>query len=349
MRIAIEDVYYCLESPSHKIFNTLREDNNPSLGFLYKYRNKRYILTVKDFAYNHYDGDIFHIVGIVLNKPCNNPKNFVLICNHIIESLWKNNTLDFTLLKEDKLKYLKNRDIDDISVYKRDFNNKDFTYWKQYNFDIDTLNNNYIFAVSSAYYNDNLIYTYRSTDPCYAYYLGKKDSKAIWQLYYPLRAKGKIKFITNNRQSLLSTFNLKLNSDVLVLCKSRKDEILTKQLVDKYLGEPYIFISYGDYRNISYSSFASESAILSKELMQALYKIAPIIITITDFDRQGKACGYYHKKHYNTIPLYLTKKYKHKDITDYYKEEGEEKSMELVDETFKYLFKKLNYAQTSKE
>ena len=347
--ISREDVDYCLQSSGNKINNPLRDDRNPSLGFKYMLKGSAYKLYMKDFADSRYNGDCFYIVGLQIGKDCNNKSDFIFICYDIINKVY---------YKSEKLVFNKINTVKDV-IKKLDFqtrpiSNLDLKYWKQYGLEIEDLIEGYVYAVEEAYVEDKRIYKYSYKDLCYAYYLGIDNETNIYQLYFPLRdKKAKLKrFITNSKQQIQTLLDIKLNSDLLIITKSRKDVLLLKKLEkiilsDSRLEIHNLFLLKGNFK-ISYCSLSSESNRLSKETINKLKQVSHNIVFLTDFDREGRNCAYYHKRLYNTTSLHLTngfmntKDYKYKDITDYYKGEGLTKTIHLAQETLILLINKFN-------
>ena len=75
-----EDVIrFNISSPNDRIRNPLRNDKHPSLSFKY-YSDK---LICRDFGDGRFRGDIFEVVGYIINKNCKTSEGFVYILSLI--------------------------------------------------------------------------------------------------------------------------------------------------------------------------------------------------------------------------------------------------------------------------
>lgn len=292
--IDIEDINACITQSNYRISNPLRIDRNPSLSFKY-YGNK---LILRDFADIRFRGDIFEIVGYVLNLNCRNPAHFQSICDDIILkcSSYSNTKL---IISEDEHSIINSKHFT-IDIESRPLNMSDIKYWNTQGLLKDTVDE-FIIPVGSYYLNGRYInYKYRSNDPCYAYYLGNHKFK----LYFPYRDKKDIKFITNNRFPI-ECFTKIGYRDYLILTKAYKDNCLIIQ-----------FLRQLNINNIQALSISGETAKLNDNILKAIRLRNPKgIITLFDNDSVGINSTKYYEETYGTIPWYFALGYTGKDPT----------------------------------
>lgn len=276
LNIPVSDIYNCLNYPSDKISNPLREDKDPSVSF--KYLNGK--LRMKDFADARFNGDIFHLVGLILGINCNNSIGFITICIDIINlmSSQQNNHLttklyhktDITLKTPEKIVFISR------PIYKLDliiFSG------------LNLANPDYhIYPVKYAWLNkEEPIYTFDSSNPCYAYHFGYEKEIETIQLYFPLRKKGlkfKPRFYYNGHLQLLGG-NYLIPNENLIITKSWKDRNMIKYILS------IIAINNPLANTYEVSSVASEAIILKEEIVNALFTLYKNIILILDNDKMG--------------------------------------------------------------
>lgn len=313
--IDIEDINLCLTRNNHKVHNPLRVDKNPSLSFKY-YGSK---LILRDFADIRFRGDVFEIVGYVLNKNCRKPSDFQDICDDILYKCRNHINNNITVdINEHKVVSSGNFTID-IDV--RPLNMSDIKYFAEQGLLKDTVEE-FIIPVSEYYLNGNRAkYRYRQSDPCYAYYLGRGKFK----LYFPYRDKKDIKFITNNRFPI-ECFSKIGHYDYIILTKAYKDNCLIKQ-----------FLRELNISNIQCLPISGETVRLNDDILKVLRDRNPKgIITLFDMDEVGIESTKYYQDNYGTIPWYFALKHGGKDPTGMVKKVGYKTTInhfkQLIDE-----------------
>lgn len=273
-----------------KLSNPLRNDPNPSLIFK-SYSDK---IIARDYGDPNYCGDIFEVIGYIINKDCRDSKDFIDICKHII-----NNGV-ITKKQIDKTDKITNPTI--ITHIPRDMNNNDFRYFSQYCLPKEVILNSYI-AVKS--YHINGIpsnYLYKPADPCYLY----KNNPNSVKLYFPLRPKTKKRFITNNKIPI-ELINTLTKKDFTVLIKGYKDKIMMD----------YVCMLL-NIHNINFIPVASESARLDDSIIALLrnYTIKDIF-TMFDTDRCGLESSIYYKENYGFKNIFINDGQVDKDPSDF--------------------------------
>jgi len=322
LNIPVDDIIDCINNKNHKINNPLRYDSHPSLGFKIGIDNK---LRMYDFADYYYRGDIFDLVGILLRKQPLIPKDFVRICNHIIQVMSNpSNIITTTKVKTKQRK----KKILDFYFEARPWNKSDIEYWNNRVLHYSLLKD--VIPVQTLYLSAHYpSYTYTPDDPCYCYYLDKVGDHNILKFYF-INRKTSItrlpRFITNNTLHIEAMREL-TGGDALVIIKSRKDALLLNQLL--------IHFPMGKVK-ITVISLNGESEILTQKYIETLYSIYKLIVINLDFDRTGIASSLKYRDLYNIPLLFLTngkfgtKDYGAKDISDFYCKFGILKTLDLL-------------------
>lgn len=317
LNIPITKIIANIANPNDKIQNPLRNDINPSLSFKY-YGNK---LIARDFGDSRYRGDIFEIVGFVLNKDSRNAEDFIDICTDIIDRCTYKNKIIKTK-KQIENSFI-NKESLEISYIKRRFNTLDYAVFKTYGIESDYVDK-YINSVESYYLNEwKTPYKYRGTDPCYAYDVNPGKTK----FYFPFRNKKDIKFITNNKCPIECLHHLRY-VDYIILIKAYKDMILFNQYLDKH-----------GISNILVIPFASETIHLTNDLYSLLVKYSSTkkIYSLLDIDEVGLKSMKYLKDDFNIEPIYFSQGYATKDPTDMFKKHKHK----IFDERFINIIKQI--------
>lgn len=335
--IPIHDINLCLSNKNKKAINRLRTDEHPSVGFTWHFDRKlnEYKIKMYDFADSYWRGDLFEIVGKVLQLNSNNNLDFIKICEHIIQ----NGSNDAPVIYTTQLpKTKKEHTLTTFGITFRDFTKLDLSYWKETNLTKEDLIKNHVYAVDT-YWNTNdgkILYRYNPKDVCYAYLLDNIKEHLIWKFYFINRGRNgdkRSRFITNNIYPL-EALNELHNADILVITKSRADKLLLVKLLDE-IKVCNLYFLQGNY-TICVTNFATETAKLTKALVDSLKQNYRYICINPDFDAEGMRCAQYHWKTHK-IPAYMltngrggTKNYGAKDIRDYFKAFGKKKTIELL-------------------
>lgn len=272
--------------------SVLRKDSNPTCSFYYGRNGK---LKFRDFRPNSFWGDCFDAAGHCLNLNPNIKGDFMLILEDIASQFQiygraRNNNRTYKINTSDIVK-VKHRPI--IEVYERYFNRYDMNYWrpKGRNVTEDLLKYFKVYPVDKVFVTTdskprNLYYTYKISDPCYAYLLGTTDGTPDWRLYYPNRERPR--FFTNNtrsqglRQLIPSKFGL-----------------VTKSLKD--------IISLYTYGITSYAP-PGEGIFLDRRSVRYAHQFADYWGTLFDYDNAGIAASRHYRDEYGYTRLFLTDK-----------------------------------------
>lgn len=319
LKIDISLINYCLKRTTNRISNPLRDDKNPSLGFKYYIRKDALKLITRDFANSYYCGDIFDIVGIVIGKNSHNPREFIEIVNDILRTQGNESKYSINLIKEKRK--TTNNEIKKFDIESRPFNLNDYQYWINIGIIPEYIKKGKIIPVIRYWKNDYLDrYVHNDNDPCYCYYLGKKNDIDIVKLYFPKRSKNSKRFDTNCNTYLEAPHELTTKSN-LIITKSRKDKLLMMRIVEELKLDVCI-------------TNVSGERVMSKELANTLKNIYENVFVIFDFDQQGietmKEIYNQHELLHPSFPQVVNNEIgNRKDLTDYCFKEGYNKSKEL--------------------
>ena len=304
LNISMSTIFKCLNNRNYKINNPLRIDDNPSLGF--QFLNDK--LYCKDFANPFYSGDIYHIVGMTLHLNCNNSKDFVKICKHIINTFDNNDDISISKINI-KPTTINNMYVSKIDIIKRRWNKDDWLYWNKRGIKSKTLLKSNIYPIEGLSINDlDQHYVYTKNDPAYAYYLGR-DLYHLWEIYRPFADK-KNKFRTNNKKALKELYTIRYNEN-LIITKSKKDKTLILQILDE------LYITNTDVL------YTSEGSKLNSNLRNLIETYYNNIYINFDIDIAGIKGMQFYKTEYNykLFPFITEEIYKlgnmPKDISDF--------------------------------
>jgi len=298
--------YYCsnfegLEKPFR---SDLYNDNNPDC-WIYKATNNR--LKYKDFG----TGDSYGIIEYIQNKyNCTFKECITIISNDF--NLAKSKIL---VTNETKLLNFEEnipKDKARIDILSQSFNLTDFNYWNQYKIPLDLLQEYDVFSCKNVYLikKEKIVtFTYTKNNPIYAYRF-TNEGKYSYKIYFPYAEK-KFKWLFSGGSSKdIEGFDqLPLFGDKLILTKSLKDCIV--------------------YRILGYNaiSLQGETNRLDQELVNKLLKRFDSIIINYDNDTEGIKNTIRLHNQYNFKYFYIDE---FKDISDYIKGYGLEKTIELL-------------------
>lgn len=223
-----EEIIKCVKYKNY-ISNPLRVDYNPSLTFMLKGDKIKMI----DSARREYNGDVFDIVGRIIEENSNDKQGFIKICNDII-----NNILPLDTISSDIVSVSKPITINKKGINKSN-NSKEFEtiintweksnvrYWKEHHVDIKFLEQERVFPIRQGFINNYLYYNHSNNSPGFVYLLYKTSKgKDIIKWYFPYETK-KRKFKTNNKLQFENIVDFKPNK-YLFLIKSTKDRVVIK-------------------------------------------------------------------------------------------------------------------------
>lgn len=316
--------------------NPFREDNNPTCNYYYDGNNK---LRVRDFGGELmdrlYNMDVFDVVAHIYNLNSNEPQHFKLI-QHIIAKDFRINIYadkEEEVIRMDEflaIQKKRKRKLKLIRVVPRAWNKQDENYWyKGYGISHHTLKTHKVLPAAEVWLEDNAgymnrIYVYNPKNPAYAYYGGKEAEINLWKIYFPLNKDPRYNKIVTNKQfeQGIDTF---LPTKVGIITKSYKDVMVLKEF------------------GLQSVTLAAESIFLSADTFFKLKVLSGFQISLLDYDTAGIKMANRLKREYNVQPLMLTRgrfgkpNYGVKDISDFRKAYGREKTYQLILQSMEYL------------
>lgn len=333
------------------ICSPLRVDHHPTFGFAF---NNKHKLKARDFNGSFFC-DCFDVVAYVLSFKTgrqinvNTKADFYYILKHIAytfsDIIYEGKVVEENeiLLKETINRIKNSKSI--IEVVVREWNNKDKKIWEKWKLSLHWLNTHFVVPVDQMYINRYCQpapkYTYRESDPCYAYVTGL-DSNGIYNIecYFPLRdrSKGEVKFITNHN-GLVGLLNLnKPKYDIIIITKSYKDNLAIESWLSNFPLRGKMSESLIGVINVT-----SESYILRQneyDYLKSRLNEGGIIISFYDFDLTGVRGAKRLRKDYGIIPIMIPNgkgldNYHAKDFSELIEKYSVESINRFIEETEK--------------
>lgn len=289
----------------------LRKDKRPTCS-LFRNKNK---LIYKDFATGDYL-DIFAVVQKIFN--CNFYEALEIIANDFgikhSDSYKKNKGIIQTNYEK-----IEDKEIAKIQVEIQDFTDKEIKWWNQYGITPEILKKFDVYSCKHIFLNDNLFAKSQFSCPIYGYYGGKYHGFELWRCYFPLRTE--YRFITNWPTKKIQGFKqLPKKGKLLVITKSMKDTMCLYSM------------------GISSCSPNSETQFLSDSVLEELKERFEHIIVFFDNDQTGISfMNSIKRKHPELIYTWIPRKYRAKDISDFYKKYQREETIKLIKNFILYL------------
>jgi len=291
-----------------KFCSPLRKDNNPTCTY---YRSKGGRLFFRDWSGAFY-GDCFEVVMYKFN--CSYYMSLQIIAN------------DFGLVSRPKLAVnpplteYTNETFEEtgsavIEVEIKDFDQHELNYWLQYGINKKTLNKFKVFSCKNVWLNGNIYHFYRDKQLVFGYYGGIKDNVEQWRIYFP--TKRKYKFISNwKSKQLQGVFShLKKGGKHLVITKSLKDCMTLYEY-----GIPAI-------------APISETIFVERRQYEKLKEKFDNIILFYDNDLPGISSMNKIRKKFDVDIMFIPRKFGVKDISDFRKKYGFQKTKDLIEQT----------------
>lgn len=305
-----EETYmaYYLGIPIKKglFISPLRIDHKPTCSF---YKGRR--LYFKDFA----TGECLSFENVVMKKyGCNYYEALEIIAK------------DFGIIKGNNPKAIPLQPIfkkdkkTTIQIEAKSFTNEELRWWEQFGITKNTLIKYRVYSCKTVFLNGSIESVYDPKCPSYGYYFGNsEDGRELWKIYYPFRKT--FRFIGNIKTTTIQGYQqLPKKSKLLVITKSLKDVMLLFTL------------------GIAAIAPQSETQFISDDVLNTLKTRFKYIVLVFDNDQTGIEFTNKIKRKYNwIIPMIIPRKYKAKDISDFYKMYGREKTILLIKEGIKYL------------
>lgn len=207
-----------------------------------------------------------------------------------------------------------------IIVDVRNYTQKDYNFWMQFNINKLVLRTFNVYPINNAWldYTDReqLIYTNDIKNPGYCYYFGDKNYK----LYFPFTKSNKLrKFYHVNTNILQGYKQLPITGKYVVITKSMKDVMSMYSL------------------GIAACAPMSENIFIRDVYINALKQRFDYVFSLMDRDYTGVKMAQHLKKTYDIQPLMFTTQ-DEKDFSDNIKKYGYQYMINYVEDTKKQLF-----------
>ena len=204
-----------------------------------------------------------------------------------------------------------------IQVQTRDFSKRELDWWSRYGINRDTLKKFKVFPVDSVWLNGHLFYQNVGTKYVFGYYGGTRDGVEYWRIYSP--GNRSYKFISNWKASMLQGAHvLPETADYIVVTKAQKDAM--------------VLYEYG----IPAIAPCSENLFLTEKQYEKLKARFKRIYCLYDMDPAGVAAEKRVRKQFPDVKMLLLPWGTAKDISDYRKQYGHRKTLELINRAKEY-------------
>lgn len=283
--------------------NPLRVDNRVTCSF---YKNKSGILIFHDFA----TGQQLNFIDVVMTM-------YNLSYHEALERIAEDfGLVDITTPPPKKIvsniPIFSNQGRAKIQVEIRDFNKDDLKWWGNYGIDSKLLNKYHVYACKNVFLNENL-FTF-NTKYVYGYYGGKKDGLELWRIYYTKRRE--FRFLSNwDKNKIQGYEQLPKNGKLLVITKSMKDVMCLKSL------------------GIDACAPCSENLFIKDSILTNLKERFKYIVCFYDNDIPGiHNMRKIKKEHPELNYFFIPRHYEAKDISDFRKKYGKDKTINFIKE-----------------
>lgn len=289
----------------------LRNDKNPTCAF---YKNAQGDLVFKDFG-GGFSGNCFNLVMYKYN--CNFRKALLIIAN------------DFGIINrkdiekhERKIDYsgsvLKETESSILQAQIQPFSEKELRWWKQFGITKEILDKFGVYSCKTVFLNNKYFTSSSPNNFIFGYYYGIKNNKELWRMYFPQRTK--FRFLSNWSAKLIQgSKQLPKSGDIVVITKSMKD----------------VMCLYG--LGITAIAPNSETLFITEQQYEVLKERFKHIVVFYDNDRPGMHNMHKIRINFGCQCVMIPKHYGAKDISDFYKKYGRDKTLELIKEAKEWL------------
>lgn len=283
----------------------LRRDNTPTCSF---YKNKSGELIFKDFNGSFYG----NFISVVMEKyHVSYYKALQIIAEDFNLSKRHTDKVAVNPIKPSTTVF-KDTGPADVRVEIKDFTQEELNWWNSYGITLDILKKFNVYSCKNIFLNGELFKTIYKDNFMFGYYGGKKDNLELWRIYFPKQSN--YRFLTNwPAKKIQGLKQLKKDDDICVITKSMKDIMCLYSL------------------GISAIAPNSENLFIADTILERLKSKFKYIIVLYDNDLPGiQNMRKIKKKHPELIYFYISRHYNAKDISDFYKKYGKDKTLEFV-------------------
>ena len=292
----------------------LRNDRHPTVSL---YRTKNGTLLYKDFG-STFCGDCFTFVATLLGVTYHEALKIIandfgiINCNKIEKHAPQ--------IKYTGTKFKETKETE-IQVEIRDFKDYELQWWNRYGITEKTLNKFNVFSCKNIWLNGNVFHYEKDNQLIFGYYGGIREEIERWRIYIPRNHT--YKFIGNWKSIMLQGAHQlpKNGGDYLCITKSLKDVM--------------VLYEFG----ISAIAPCSEHIFMTDKQYEKLCNKFKYILCCYDNDIAGiEGLNKIHKAHPELKVCFIPRKYNAKDISDFYKIYGKEKTLELIQKAKQFYF-----------
>ena len=291
----------------------LRNDKKPTCAF---YKNRSGDLIFKDFG-GYFYGNCF---SVVMNKyNCSYHEALEIIANDF--GIVKNNKLQ----RHEKLIDYSNKILEKsepciLQAEIKEFSEKELAWWKSFGITSSTLKYYNVFSCKSIFLNSNYYGGSSDKNFIFGYYNGIDENDIEkWRFYFPFRSS--YRFLSNWPKTMIQGYRqLPKQGDLLVITKSMKDVMCLYDL------------------GITAIAPNSETLFISEEELENLSRRFKVISVLYDQDKAGKANMAKIRRSYPDLFYFvIPKNLDAKDISDFYKKYGRDRTLELINKGIQWL------------
>lgn len=290
----------------------LRNDKRPTASF---YRNKNNELIFHDFGIGFHE----NFIGVVmyLNK-CDYRKALHIIAEDF-GYVEKPSDRELTKVKKCNV-ILEEKGDTSIQITPKAFSEQELKWWESFGITENTLKKFKVFSCDSVFLNGNYFGSPSAKSYIFGYYGGKRNDLELWRIYFP--QKKAFRFLSNwSKNMMQGARQLPRTGDYLCITKSLKDVMVLYEL-----GIPAI-------------APCSEVLFLTNLQLDKLTQRFKHVFVFYDNDRAGISNMFkIKKKHPNLKYIWIPTHYQAKDISDFVKKYGVEKTKNEI-EKIKQRFK----------
>lgn len=309
----IMEYYLGLHVTRGLVKSPFRNDRHPTCAF---FRNSSGDLIFKDFSGDFY-GNCFNVVMRKYN--CSYYKALQIIANDfgIVKDNYLPSPKGQVSLSNTKFEETKPSD---IRVTVQPFTKEELLWWGEYGISEETLEKFNVFSCKYLFLNGELFQVSNKKNFIFGYYYGiEKDNRELWRIYFPKQRD--FRFLSNWKHNLIQgSKQLPDKGDIVVITKSMKDIMCLYEL------------------GVTAIAPNSETLFINEKQLQILKSKFQRIVVLYDQDRAGKYnMAKIRRKYPDLFYLVIPEKYKAKDISDFYKLYGRDKSLELINKARDYI------------
>jgi hypothetical protein len=297
---------YYLNIPVKKgLFRSpFREDKHPTCGF---YKNKSGDIIFKDFSGQFYG----NFIEVVKRKYNVGYYEALQIIANDFGYISFPNLIKHEEPPKNKPKPFIGNGVTKLQIKRKNYSKKELDWWLQYGITKDILDKFYVFSCENVFLNGKLLTSSSSSRPIYGYYFGKnKENLEQWKCYFPFSKN--YRFLCNS-SAIQGSLQLPKQGDLLVVTKSMKDVMCLYSM------------------GIIAIAPSSENLFLAPKQLQKLKDKFKHIVIFYDNDLPGISNMNKFKREFKLPCVWIPRKFKAKDISDFYKLYGKEKTLKLIE------------------